>query len=431
MTMPIPDALLDTVLSALPDKARRVLDLGSGLPPLAAAWQQRVPDGVWHSVAAGDTLDLAQLGQGHDAIVLGPMLGGFAQPEVLLEALHERTAPDATLVCALPNAAHLSVIERFLIGDIGYDDGGLLSPGTARLLSPASAFKLLLDTGWLPELAGRADTDLPESVASARLLGSATALGLSRAQAERNLGMAYMVLRAGKQSLQGLAQGGRFLPFSVIVPVRNPLSFDLNIARSPGLREAGVDIIPVSGAGSAAEAYARGAEQAQHDWRLLVRDDVYFPTGSGLAIAQQLGRLDATGQFLQPVGFAGLEAEIDLSNRLRYAGQLIEAHQCFDHEGSRMGVSLHDAAVLLHRHTEARIDPELGWDLWATDLCLQALKRSGGDAGAHILRAPLFLNSLRPQDTSPGLQASARALLAKHREWTRIPTLSGLLSQNP
>ena len=426
----IPDVLLDTVLAAMPDGASRVLELGCGLPALRSTFMAAHPGVEWLAPDPAAPLELAALGSGFDAVLLGPLLNAFTEPERLLEALHEISAPHATLVCALPNAGHISVLERFLIGDIGYQPGSLLAPDHARLLSPTSAFKLLLDTGWLPEMVGQADTGLPESVASARLLGAATALGLSRQVAERQLGLAHMVLRAGKQSMQGLAQGGRFAPFSVIVPVSNPLSFDLNIARSPGLREAGVDIIPVFGAHNAAEAYAQGAQQAQHPWHMLVQQDVYFPTGSGLGIAQQLGRLEAHGHWLGPVGFAGLEAEIDLSNRLRYAGQLIEPHQCFDHEGSQMGVSLHDCAVVLHRDAEVRIDPELGWDLWATDLCLQALKFSGGNSAAHILRAPLFLNNLQAGVSAPGLQDSARTLLAKHGEWSRIPTLSGQLSRN-
>jgi hypothetical protein len=425
----IPQALSDTVLAAIPANARSVLVLGCGLPQLQAAFTAAHPDVRWLEPDPAQALDLATLGTGHDTVLLGPLLAGFSQPEVLLEALHDITTAQATLVCCLPNATHISVLERFLIGDIGYEEGSLLAPEQARLLSPTSAFKLLLDAGWLPEMIGQADTDIPESVATARLLGAATALGLSRQMAEHHLGMAHMVLRARKQSMKGLAQGGRFASFSVIVPVSNPLSFDLNIARSPGLREAGVDIIPVFGAHSAAEAYAQGAAQAQHPWHLLAQQDLYFPTGSGLAIAQQLGRLDASGQWLQPVGFAGLEAEIDLSSRLRYAGQLVEQQQAFDHEGSTMGVALHDCAVLLHRDSEVRIDPELGWHLWATDLCLQAIKLSGGDAGAHIMRAPLMLNNLRHGEVAPGLQASARALLAKHPEWHRIPTLSGQLTR--
>jgi len=426
----VPEALSDTLLASIPDGARRILELGCGLPALRSTYLAAHHDAAWVAPDPTQMLDLAQLGTGFDVVLLGPLLNAFTEPERLLEALHELTSAQAVLVCALPNAAHISVLERFLLGDIGYQPGSLMAPEHARLLSPTSAFKLLLDTGWLPELISQADTALDESVASARLLGAATAMGLSRQRAERQLGMAHMVLRAGKQSMQGLAQGGRFTPFSVIVPVSHPLRFELNIACSPGLREAGVDIIPVYGAPNAAQAYAQGAQQAQHAWHMLVQQDVYFPTGSGLSIAQQLGRLEAHGQWLGPVGFAGLEAEIDLSNRLRYAGHLIEPHQCFDHEGSQMGVALHDCAVIMHRHSEVRIDPELGWHLWATDLCLQALKFSGGDSGAHILRAPLFLNDLQAGVPDPGLQGSARTLLAKHPEWNHIPTLSGQLNRH-
>jgi hypothetical protein len=45
------------------------------------------------------------------------------------------------------------------------------------------------------------------------------------------------------------------------LPVNRPWQYELNILRSLGLREVNAEIIPVSNANSAAEAYQIGAEK--------------------------------------------------------------------------------------------------------------------------------------------------------------------------
>ena len=202
------------------------------------------------------------------------------------------------------------------------------------------------------------------------------------------------------------------------------------MARSPGLREVGADIVTVEGASSAADAFAQGAQRARHPWRVFVHQDVYFPAGAGLLLAEQLGEMTANGRAAAPVGFAGLEAGMDLRTGLRYAGQVIDRTQHFDHAPSVSGVSIDEFAVVLHTSTPVALDPTLGWHLWGTDLCLQALA-IGGAPCAQIVRVPLFHNSTTGYTLPPEYHASAEQLLGKYPLFDEIPTLCGALQRLP
>jgi len=419
------DTLMAQLLEALPPNARRVLELGPARSALGERYRALWPDAGW------DTVDVlpAQRPQGtpaYDCAVLDSRAPAMREAPATLEALHEWTTPNACLLFGWPNMGHHDVLQRLVMGDITYDAEGLLDAAHARFFSPASAFKLMLDAGWLPQLRGQCRSEIPESVFSARLIGAAMSLGLPRQTVLRNLGMRYMVVTCDKQHLAVPAEPARYAPFSVIVPVNRPLELELNIARSPGLREVNAEVITVEGATSAADAFAKGSSRARHAWRLFVHQDVYFPTGSGFMLAEQLGAMQADGRAAAPVGFAGLEAGADLRTGLRYAGQVIDRTQHFDHPGSSAGVSIDEFAVALHSSSPITPDPALGWHLWGTDLCLQALAL-GGAPCAQILRVPLFHNSTTGYTVPGEFHQSAGLLLQKYAALDEIPTLCGAI----
>ena len=435
-----PDADL---LHAIPPTARRVLELGCGRGELGRQFKQRHPGVQWWGVAATPTDaaaasghldrvveldldhgDLSVLQGGHDVIVVGDLLPRLRSPERLLEALYDLAAAEALILCRLPNAGQLAVIERLLTGDASVDAGGPMDAANLRAYTPASAFKLFLDTGWLPHLADAQRSALPQTPFSAHLLEAAQSLGLPAETALRQLGLQQMLLVGRKWPMQALARGARAVPFSVIVPVNRAWQYEQNIGRSPGLAEVGADIVCVQGAASAAAAYAEGAKKARHAWHLFVHQDVYFPVGSGFALAQQLGAIESTDL---PVGFAGIAAE---AGGTRAAGTVIDRTALFRHAPSDAAVSIDEFAVALHRESPLRIDPALGWHLWATDLCLQAQQRAGRPVG-RLLDVPLFHNSTTGYTLPAAFHDSARTLLARHPGVLQVQTLCGLLQRGP
>lgn len=419
------DTLMTHLLEALPPNVRRVLELGPSDSALAARYRALWPDALWDTVATLPGQRPSEQAP-YDCVVVDSRAPAMRDASTALEALHEWTTPQARLLFGWPNMGHHDVLQRLVMGDITYDGEGLLDAAHARFFSPASAFKLMLDAGWLPQLRGQCRSEVPETLFSARLIGAAMSLGLPRQTVLRNLGMRYMVVTCDKQRLAAPDAQTRYAPFSVIVPVNRPLELELNIARSPGLREVDAEIITVEGATSAADAFARGSSRARHAWRVFVHQDVYFPTGSGFMLAAQLGAMEVDGRAAAPVGFAGLEAGADLRAGLRYAGQVIDRTQHFDHPGTSAGVSIDEFAVALHSSSPIAPDPALGWHLWGTDLCLQALAL-GGAPCAQILRVPLFHNSTTGYTLPGEFHESAGALLQKYTALNEIPTLCGAI----
>lgn len=432
------------MLEAIPRQARRVLELGCADGQLGQRFKAEHPSVEWHGVerspqaaaAAAHHLDrvhvldldrdpLDALGSSFDTIVIGNLLEHLSDPLRLLSLLQDLSTDDATLVCCLPNMGHASVLERLLTGDMSYDETGLLDPTPVRLYTLASATKLFLDCGWMPHLNDQYRVEPAVSPLSEALVAAAGALGVPADTARRQFGQYQMILSARRWSMDILRQPAASLPFSVIVPVTRPWQYELNIARSPGLKEVGAEVIVVQGASSAAEAYASGAAQANHPWLLMAHQDVYFPQGSGLAISRHLAALEQAGRGLVPVGFAGV-ARSDGGQGLRQAGLVIDRGVRFDHGGSHRAVSLDELAIALHRDSPVQPDPALPWHLWATDLCLQA-ESMAGEPVAEVLEVPLFHNSLNDYRLPEAFHQAAAMLLAKHGPQRRLHTLCGVI----
>ncbi len=441
------DGLNLKLLAAIPADARRVLELGCANGRLGRRFKELNPGVQWwgvdlssEAVAAAspyldrvfqmnlDDADLSVLGGGFDVVVIGDLLEHLRNPGRMLEALYDLTVAGAQIVCCLPNMAHLSVIERLVAGDISYDHMGLLDQTHTRFFSPASAFKTFLDGGWLPHMQDQYRVEVPQTHFAARIIEAAETLGVPEETARRNMGLYQMILVCKKWSMDALLKPGPSAPLSIIVPVNRPWQYELNIARSPGLREINAEIIAVQGADSAAAAYAMGAQRASHGWRVLVHQDVYFPTGSGFALARQLAQLEQAGRIQGPVGFAGLEAVASTQPQVRYTGQVVDRTALFWHAGSECALSIDEFAVALHRDSGLAIDPNLGWHLWGTDLCLQSEARAKRPV-AQVLEVPLFHNSSTGYTLPEVYYQSAERLLDKYPQLDRIPTLCGEITR--
>lgn len=442
------DGLNQKLLAAIPADAKRVLELGCANGRLGQRFKELHPGVTWWGVEMSaeaaataaqhldrvvqldlDRADLVQLEGGFDTIVIGDLLEHVRDPARLLESLYDLATADAQIVCCLPNMAHLSVIERLVAGDISYDSMGLLDQTHVRFYSPASAFKTFLDAGWLPSMPDQYRVEAPQTHFAAKIVEAAELLGVPMETALRTFGCYQMIIVCRKWGMEALRGSGPVAPISVIVPVNRVWQYELNIARSPGLKEIGAEIVTVQGASSAAAAYTFGTQKARHAWHLIAHQDVYFPVGSGLALARQLGALEAAGRTRAPVGFAGLAASGKGDGSVRHAGMVIDRTTLFSHRGSDAALSIDEFAVALHRDAAVNIDAELGWHLWGTDLCLQAMAGGNPRDAATILETPLFHNSTTAWSLPEAFNASAQKLLDKYPQLARIPTLCGELQR--
>jgi hypothetical protein len=76
-----------------------------------------------------------------------------------------------------------------------------------------------------------------------------------------------------------------------------------------------------------------------------------------------------------------------------------------------------------------RIDPALGWHLWATDLCLAAI--CDHHVFPRIVRLPLFHNSRTGWQLPAAFHASAELLARKWAGFGPIHTLCGVIAAAP
>ena len=206
------------------------------------------------------------------------------------------------------------------------------------------------------------------------------------------------------------------MKFSAIVAVNNDRQYEDNILDSPGLREVSAPIVVVREATSAADAFYKGLPRTVSPWLLFCHQDVFFPARTGFEIEK---KLDSFSQS-DIIGFAGMSGE--LNGPASNAGLVLDRGTLRDWPSTDTAISIDELAILIHRDSVCRIDPNLKWDLWATDLCLQA--RLGGSC-ARIIRVLLHHNSRNQYVLPEAWFTSRKILAAKYPQLGRIRTLCG------
>lgn len=218
--------------------------------------------------------------------------------------------------------------------------------------------------------------------------------------------------------------------FAVVAPVNDEEKFQKNVLASPGLVEVGAAIVPVRGAWCAADAFWNGQcviGQAA-PWILFCHQDVFFEAGAGPLIEAALAKIPESEARSTVIGFIGLNAGSTLGG-FRIVGHVTDIRDrgngpiVLDGPETETAESIDELAVILHRDSKLEIDSALGWHLWATDLCLQALDRGGK---ARVIRAPVIHNTTSPFTLPPEFSESAQVLLKKHRGRKTIVSLCGV-----
>jgi len=422
----------DKLLATIPDNAGHVIEFAWTYDGLAGAYKKNNPSTHWTAVGIDNaalpksegTIDLSVdmdldhpdarlIDRKYDVVIMGDILEHLRDPANLLAFARRHIAENGRLICCIPNMSHASVVERLLSSDICYDEVGLLAKSHLRFLSSGSVFKILLDSGWLPEIRDSYTVEYPDPSFLEDLLKFSGRIGVSRATAIRNL-TTYQYVIDGVPWLPPPRQSTAVKSFTVVVPVNRHHQFELNVRRSPGLAEVGAQIIAIEGAANAAEALERGRGSAENEWIVYCHQDVYFPRGSGIALCAELASVGdrVKSDFL--MGFAGID--LDSSGAPRKTGLVIDRTYRLDYPASREAISLDELAIVLHRDGANRIDP------WATDLCLQGLIRVGRSI-ARTTRIPIFHNSFSDYTLPDSFHASVTTLVNKYPQFDRITTL--------
>ncbi|MEQ1686487.1 MAG: hypothetical protein ABL916_22785 [Burkholderiaceae bacterium] len=404
------------LLKALPGAAR-VLHIGPDDPVLAAAYRAMHAGCIWHGAddASGD----------HDLVVLSAGWLGQGDPATLLQALHERCAPNGQLFVEIDNQAQFAMLQRWVEADLTDADDGPLAQAQLRHASPASFYKLLLDTGWSPTLAGETAAPPVNPALAAAAVALAESVGVPAATARRQLGTGRLIVQA-QRCFEPCSAAPEPARFSVVVPTTRETQLRLNVEHSPGLREVDARIVSYRRARSPAEALEASLQHVTTDWVLLCHQDVYFPAGFGQRLNELLAGIAPEDAPRTLIGFAGMGVDAQKQG-YEPAGFVIDRRHRFDHPASETAVSIDELAIVIARDSVHHIDPALGWHLWATDLCIEAICTH--KVFPRIVRLPLFHNSSNDHQLPAAFHASAARLAAKHPGFGPIATLCGTIDE--
>lgn len=411
----------DKLLASLP-AASRVLAWGRA--SVQADYCARHPACSWHQTATTGGLDAT--GGPFDLIVLTDGLDQLDDPVAELSALRRHAHARTLLALAAPHEPSLDQLRRWVEADLTALDATDREPNTWSL---ASTTKLLMDAGWMPTVADAvidAPRDEPFTQAAIQL---AAAAGVPATTARRHWGLRHAIVHA-QATFEPLETPAQPDPaganFAVVVPTTRETQLRLNVEASPGLREVDARVISVRRAASPADALARAREHVNEDWVLLCHQDVYFAPSFGHRLAALLDAVPAEERRRTLIGFAGIGVNRE-REAYEQAGFVIDRGHRFDRPASDAAVSIDELALVLPRESLLQIDPALGWHLWATDLCLQAICTQR--FFPRIVRLPLFHNSLTDYTLPAAFHDSARVLAAKHPEFGPIHTLCGVIDQ--
>lgn len=389
---------------AVPVTALTVLQIGRGEGWIAASLRRRHPTPVVYGVdspASGavetDALDGYQeldldrdvpaLDPGTvDCIVYADVLPRIIDPLAALERHRALLSPTGTVVCSIPNLQHQSVVSGILRGVFPYVAGTLLDPSYLRFFTSASSMQLLLDGGYAPDTVARIEVPGSQPVADA---GAPLfeLLGVGASDAERDLRTSRLIVRG--TALPDVDPDEE-VPVTFVACVNDDAQLEANLRRSPCLGDPSPhELLVFRGCASAAEGLNAGIEQARNEFVVLVHQDVYIPSRWPARMVAQWRLAERAGG---PIGIGGVFGVLDRRVPFDAIGRVVHRDRLLEHRSLPADVNgLDELLMVVPRGTPLRVDAELGWHLYGTDLALQAQERA---LRVVVFDAPCHHNSL-------------------------------------
>jgi hypothetical protein len=410
------DTVQDRLAAAVPTTATTVLQIGKGPGWLAQALQRRQPAPVVYGADSPTTADGGATAPGAldgyfefdldsgapplparsvDCIVYAGVLPHSVDPLAVLARHRHLLSATGSIVCSIPNLQHHGVVAGILRGLFPYLPGTLVEPSTLRLFTSASIMQMLLDAGYAPDTVGRIeepepDGDAPATGAGAMAVAGAALfelLGVGAADAERDLRTARLIVRGSP--LPEVVDSDE-VPVTFVACVNDDAQLAANLGRSPCLQGGSPhELLVMRGCASAAEGLNAGIAQAKHEFVVLVHQDVYLPVGWPARLVAQWRLAERQGG---PIGIAGVFGVLDRRVPFDAIGRVVHGDRLLAHRSLPADVDgLDELLMVVPRTTALRVDGDLGWHLYGTDLSLQAQQR---DLRVVVVDAPCHHNSL-------------------------------------
>lgn len=383
-------------------------------------------------ISSETTSSLAKCLSQFDQVILPRLDNLFIDDRMLsllLASIHRFTPPDTRLIAFSPNRIHYKPVNVPSIEHIL----GSRASGKEVGFSWEELAKLLLNAGWLPDLVHGNYVEPQDSRSNLALLNVLLSQGVSHEIVRLLLGYRdywTVSVKIPSDHSSTIASSAPFAPISVIVPVTRPWQAQSQVLASPGLQELSAEIIIVQQATNAADAFQRGSQQAKFPWRLMLHQDAFLPRGSGRLLAAAIDSFDRSARPIRQAGFFGLIEVPEIKPALcDYSGTMLDRTRSYNFPSQSNVCSLDEFAILLHAESLLHLDAELGWHLWATDLCLQS-RLTSPTTLLPTLNVPIFHNTVSAYEVPREFYLSAVKLLAKYPQLTDIPTVCGNLVRN-
>jgi hypothetical protein len=207
---------------------------------------------------------------------------------------------------------------------------------------------------------------------------------------EEDVGAMHGPRNKTRDSVDGPAGPGRdetelsaHTPLSFVVCLSDDAVFGANLFASPCLGTGSLhEVIAIRNAPSAADGLNMGFERATNELVVCVHQDVYLPEGWDRRMISQFRMAE---QRFVPVGAAGVYGvgEVIPASAPRClptvqrVGRVVDRGRLLQ-EGPELPAQvavLDELLVVVPRGSTLRFDPDLGFHLYAADLCLRAIEQ--------------------------------------------------------
>ncbi|MBF0340552.1 MAG: methyltransferase domain-containing protein [Magnetococcales bacterium] len=396
------------LLNQVPATARKILDIGCGAGGLGASVKARNPEVVYHgleiipeaaSIAAtrldrvfvgsieSNTLD--QVDEQYDCILFGDVLEHLYDPLTALKKVRPLLTPDGIVLCSVPNLQHHSVLSALLSGDFQYQDMGLLDRTHIRFFTYASFIKLMLDAGFIPEIADASIWNpTPEFLEALKVSLNHLRQDVTRGEFYLS---AYQYMFRGRPNPVYAQEFPVAFPISFIVPTNDRRVLADNFLSSPILRAPTPhQVILLEDQPSAGDALANGVQQAIHDFIVYVHQDVYLPERWDAIFTQRVLLAQGAIPNARVFGVYGVHYQEGVGGL--HHGFVMDRHWA-RLNGGPFPVEVESLDEMVFGFWKAGfpgVNPQLGYHLYGTDIVC-AYREQGGCA--VVVEALCFHNS--------------------------------------
>ena len=394
--------------------------------PLAAALLRGVPE------TPGETIHveydkLPDVVPGSvDTVVLTAELDLVPEPLRLLRTIRGWLRPGGTLVCGVRNFASQSGLVQLVRSDPQRASRGVVRPQTQHIHGYATAYKLLLEAGYSPDIASVVGDEVDD-----RLLEAAGPLldylHVDRARARKHLAAEHYVFLAQPiADLPDQEADDEVRPLTFVACVNDDAQLENNLLASPFLGpESPHQLLLYRGMDSAAQGLNLGIREARNELVVLVQQDIYLPSWWP-------GRLTRQWEDAAQAGSPAIGGPFGVRYReggRTHVGHAIDRDYLLRtrHKLPADVDGLDELVMVVPRDVEQRFDPALGWHLYGTDFVLQA--RAAGKR-AVVLDIPCHHNSLFSQ-LDDGYHHATSILAAKWPRELPILTNSSIIDHDP